>query len=65
MSYKTMLGQAIIPIYLPMPTGGSEAIPADEAQIAAYILVGLSCLILGVLLGFLCSQKLKMLWNRK
>lgn len=53
-----MLGQTLIPIYLPMPTGGSATIPADEAQIAAYVLVGLSCLILGVLLGFLLHDKL-------
>ena len=53
-----MLGQTIIPIYLPMPTGGDATIPADEAQIIAYVLVGISGILIGFLIGFLLHDKI-------
>lgn len=50
-----ILGQTIIPIYLPMPSGD---IPADEINIVALVIVGLLGLIVGFGIGILLHDKL-------
>lgn len=51
-----LLGQTIIPIYLPMPDCGD--IPADEINIVLLVTVGLLCLIVGFGIGIFLHDKL-------
>lgn len=51
-----LLGQTIIPIYLPMPSTGD--IPADEINIVVLVTVGLLCLIVGFGIGIFLHDKL-------
>lgn len=51
-----ILGQTIIPIYLPMPSTGD--IPADEINIVLLVTVGLLCLVVGFGIGILLHDKL-------
>jgi len=50
-----VLGQTIIPIYLPMPSTGD--IPADEINIVALVAVGLLGLIVGFGIGLFLHDK--------
>lgn len=49
-----LLGQTIIPIYLPMPSTGDMSV--DEINIVAIVAVGLLGLIVGIGIGILIRE---------
>lgn len=51
-----LLGQTIIPIFLPMPFTGD--MPADEINIVALVTVGLLSLVVGFGIGILLHDKI-------
>ncbi len=51
-----VLGQTIIPIYLPMPDCGD--IPAEEANIVLILLIGSLCLLIGFAIGLWLHDKI-------
>lgn len=51
-----LLGQTIIPIYLPLPSTGD--IPAEEINIITLVIVGLLGLVVGFGIGILLHDKI-------